>query len=143
MPSIPGLYSPNDVTAVAAGTPLDGFTQGTFITAEVQQDAATAKMGADGYTAFSVIRADRLIQVTITLMQTSLSNNYLTGLLASQRAGGPPFPLAILNSTGGEAVTISAAVIAKEPAASFDVEAGGREWTFIGPGSIQPAGSVA
>ena len=144
MANLLGSYSPNDINVIVAGVPVSGFGDGDFVSAEFSSDAAVLKEGADGSPAISYKRGLRGGQVTITLLQTSLSNNYLSGLLFAQKSAAgasTTIPLAIINSQGGQTVTMPRAAFMKEPTVTFGPEVSTVEYTFIGQLAVEYAGN--
>lgn len=136
-----GSYSPNDVAVLVNGTPLSGFAEGDLVTFAYDTDAAIMKQGADGNAAVSVLRGQRMATLTIRLMQTSLGNNFLSGLLFAQQNGTGVFAsVAVLNTQGGELIQIPRGVIGKEPDRNYSAEVGASEWKFVGQAIFQPAG---
>jgi hypothetical protein len=144
MANLLGSYSPNDINIIIGGVPVSGFGDGDFVSAEFSTDAAVLKEGADGSPAISYKRGLRGGQVTVTLLQTSLSNNYLSGLLFAQKYGAgasTTIPIAVTNSQGGQVVTMPHAAFMKEPTVTYSAEVGTVEYTFIGQLSVEYAGN--
>jgi hypothetical protein len=123
-------YSPKKVIVTFNGRILTGYAAGTFIEAERESDAFTKDVGADGETA-RVASADRSGRVTLTLMQTSDSNDYLSTVAATdeltQTGTGALF---IKDTSGRSLVTAGEAWVKKVPKASFAKDNGEREWVF-------------
>jgi hypothetical protein len=72
-------YDPAKVELVVAGVPISGFASGTFISMARAADAWSKVVGASG----EVIRSksnDRSGTLTLTLLQSSLSNDALSEL---------------------------------------------------------------
>lgn len=80
-------YSPKLVIISFLGVNLTGFADGTFLTIAKNDDAMKLKVGADGESAVA-ISADESGKVTVTLLNTSPSNDFLS-LQANLRARGP------------------------------------------------------
>lgn len=140
-----GSYSPNDIQVIVGGVPVSGFGDGDFIKAEYMTDAAVLKEGADGSPALSYKKGvTRGGTITLTLLQTSMSNNILNGLLFVQKTTGVAagtFPIGILNSQGGQIVTMPRAAFAKEPVVTYGPEVSTVEYTFVGQLAVEFAGS--
>lgn len=135
MAALLGSYSPNDISVIVNGLPLEGFAEGTFVNVEYNSDAATMVEGADGSPAIAFKRGMRGATITFTCLQTSLANNYLNALLQSQKfsaSGAATLSVTIRNNQGGELHSMPRGVFNKEPAAAFAAEIGSREWTVIG-----------
>lgn len=80
-----GNYSPGDQTLTFAGHTIRGFAAGTYVALEFDSPAFTKYVGAGG----EVSRAksmDKSGKVTITLAQTSKSNEVLSALAKLDRA---------------------------------------------------------
>jgi hypothetical protein len=135
-------YSPQDVTAAAAGFPMTGFAEGTFVTVTQQSESAAAFRGADGQTSFAVDRGMPLLQVEFTLQQTSAANAYMAGLLALQSAGAVAFPFSVTNKNSLESAILGQAVIMKAPDSAYSQGIEGRTWTLMGPGLLKSGGSI-
>ena len=123
-------FSPKKVIVTFGGRILTGFADGSFVTAERESDAFTKVVGADGEAA-RVASANRSGKVTVTLMQTSDSNDYLSQIAAadelSQASTGALF---IKDASGRSLVTAGEAWIMKVPNAEFAKDLGSREWVF-------------
>lgn len=135
MANLLGSYSPNDISIIVAGVPVSGFGDGDFVSAEFASDAAMMKEGADGSPAISYKRGARGGTITITLLQTSMSNNYLSSLLFAQKSVGgasTTVPVVIRNAQGGQTVTMQRAAFQKEPTVTYGPEVSTVEWTMIG-----------
>lgn len=78
-------YDPNNVKITIAGFPIDrGLADGTFVTVAREADAFTDQAGSDG----QVVRIksnDNRATITITLMQSSEVNGFLSALHNSDR----------------------------------------------------------
>jgi len=80
-------YDPKKVILTLGGTPINGFTDGSFVQVEGNLETWIKKVGADG----EVNRAltnDNTHTITITLLQTSKSNLYLKTVYKKDRATG-------------------------------------------------------
>jgi len=123
-------YDPRKVIVTFGGMPIGGFAGGTFINVTASADRFTKVVGADGEIARSK-SADNTHEVTITLMQSSMSNRYLSTVeqldkLASQGI----LPLTITDLNGGTLKFWPQAWITKDPDLGFAAELTDREWTF-------------
>lgn len=135
MAALLGSYSPNDVSVIVNGYPLEGFADGTFVSVAYNSDAATMVEGADGSPAIAFKRGSRGATVTFTCLQTSLGNNILNSLLQVQKYQGTSaatVSVTIRNAQGGELVSMPRGVFQKEPDVSYAAEVGSREWTIMG-----------
>lgn len=144
MAALLGSYSPNDVSVIVNGAPIEGFAEGTMVGVAYNSDAATLTEGADGTPAIAFKRGARGGTITLTLQQTSLGNNLLSALLQAQKfaaSGVVTFSVVIRNAQGGEMHTMQRAVFQKEPDADFAGEISSREWAIIGQLSSNYAGN--
>lgn len=123
-------YDPAKNVASFLGLVITGFADGEFIKAERAEDTFTAHVGAGGEEA-RVMSRNRMGSVTITLMQTSLSNDILSALqVADELAGTGSGPLFIKELNGTTAVLAPNAWIKKPPAMGRGKEMGNVEWVF-------------
>lgn len=111
---------------------VTGFAEGTFITISPFEDRFTAVYGAKGepYRAAHAVTA---FDLSLTLSQTSHSNDILTMLLRNDRETlDGTFTLTFKDSSGTTIYTERCAYIGTEPEQTF--EGGGtiadREWTI-------------
>lgn len=124
-------YDPNDVQIIMGGVPITGFADGTFINIAHDEDAYTKTVGADG----EVSRArsnNRSATVTLTLKQTSASNDALSGFYAADElsnAGVVPLMVKEIGS-GRTLVFAQAAWVQKVPDVGYSKDVEDRAWTI-------------
>lgn len=129
-----GTFSPDALSVIISteniNHEVNGFAEGTFISIEPQTDRFTAVYGARGesYRAHDPVKA---FNVTLTLSQTSHSNDVMTYLLQNDRETlDGTFTITIKDSSGTTLYTERCAYIGTEPSQSFS--GGGsiedREW---------------
>lgn len=134
-----GTYSPEFLDVIISTEGMNhivtGFAEGTFVSIEPVEDRITPVYGAKGeaYRAMSGVRA---FNVTITLSQTSHSNDVLTYLLDNDRETlDGTFTVTVKDSSGTTLLTDRCSYIGTEPSQSFS--GGGsiesREWTIHTP----------
>lgn len=123
-------YDPKKVKVVIGGIPMGGFADGTFVTIERSNDSFTKVSGADG----PVSRAksnDFSGMLTLTLAQTSPSNDVLSGFLLADELEGEGIIPVIVKDFGGSSNLVSAFGWVRKPAnASYAKEIEDREWTL-------------
>jgi hypothetical protein len=125
-------YDPTRVVVTFQGQQIIGFAEGTFVTAEFDEDSFTKAVGSDG----RVIRSrnpNTSGSVTVTLMADSPSNDILSAAARQDRTLGTGFgALSITDANGTTLVTAPSAWVRKLPAATFGKEASdaNREWVF-------------
>lgn len=135
-------YDPKRVSIIVGAAIMSGLAEDTFVSVEEIGDGVTSVSGADGEVARSM-SADRRARVTLTLQQTSPSNDALSALLQIDRASGGNgvFAVAITDLRGSSLMTSSEAWIVKAPTSEFAATVGTREWTIETASSYFWAGS--
>ncbi len=123
-------YDPDKVVVSFMGNILTHFADGTFVTLERNEDAFTLMVGADGETA-RARNQNRSGTLTLTLMQTSPSNDILAALAAADELDGLGVgPLLVKDLQGSTLALAQNAWIKKIATAEFGKELGSREWVF-------------
>lgn len=125
-------YDPKNVSVIVGGTSIKGFTDGTFIMAERSEQMWNMKVGVDGI-ATRAKSNNRSGKVTITLHQSSASNDFLSGLaiadeLAPGGTGG--VPLLIRDNNGTTLATAATAWVNKLANSEFGKEVANRVWVL-------------
>src|SRR3954464_1519238 len=94
-------YNASRVVVIVAGFPVSGFADGTFVNITMVNDAITSQVGADGEIA-RAISTDRRCTVTLTLQQTSQTNDFLSTLfnIDMLSCGGRSGPILIQDLCG-------------------------------------------
>lgn len=142
-------YDPRNVQIIVGGNPISGFADGSFITITPDETLYAKSVGADG----EVSRArsnNRSATVTLTLKQTSQSNDVLSALALADNAanaGVVPFMVKEIGS-GSTLVFAQAAWIEDFPDIDYSKEVGERAWTlataqtdmFVGGNAFSNAG---
>lgn len=129
-------YDPDQVIVYFAGQRLTGFADGEFVTAAQKSDGFSDVIGTDGTDVSRSKSNDRRTTVTVKLMQTSSSNDFLstihqTDLDAPNGAGIGTF---LIQDMGGTTlVHDSSAWIMKFADESKDRTSKANEWTFTLP----------
>lgn len=123
-------YDPALVILTYGGIPIKGFADGTFIVVERSNDAFTKTSGADG----RVSRAksnDKSGTVTVTLAQTSSSNDVLAGFAKQDELSNTGVKVLNCKDVGGRSTHFSSAAwIRKVPNAEYGKEISNREWVL-------------
>lgn len=129
-------YSPDRVKVTVGAHTLTGYADGTFVSVEQLTDGVTSQAGADGEVA-RAMSADKRCKITLTLQQTSRSNDMLTAMYeADQLSGGDmPVPLTVRDLRGTTIFAAGAAWIVKKATAEFCKEISEREWTLEADGA--------
>lgn len=121
-------YDPESVTISVIGNLITGFAAGEFITAEYNEDAFTTVVGADGKVC-RVRNANQTATITLTLMQSSPSNDVLSAAANLDRLTGNGAGAFLLKD--GRGTTLLSAQncwVKKPPPAGFGKELGDRAW---------------
>jgi len=120
---------PAKIIINCGGANINGFADGTFVNFELDEDEYNTTTGADGFVTRTKTN-NRSGVLTITLLQSSPSNNILQGLYDLDRStpAGSPFPVIVKNLLNLELVTSSAAWVQKLPAIEYSKEITNREW---------------
>jgi hypothetical protein len=130
-------YDPKKVIVTFGGVPLTGFADGTFVSVTAPTDRFSKKVGADGEVARTRSNDDTH-EVTLTLIQTSLSNSYLSSIAAIDKVSNLGIrPLTITDLSGGTIFFWPQAWIRKTPDTDFAKESGDRAWVFDTGQSIE------
>lgn len=124
-------YDPKEVSVIF-GAPIKGFADGTFVSVEYNEDFFTMQIGADG----DAIRAksnNSSARVTITLLQSSESNDILSATLNLDRlspSGDGILPFLLKDNTGRTLMTAEKMWITKPPTVAYGREGETREWVL-------------
>jgi len=123
-------YDPAKVTVVFRGVPILGFSDGTMVSAERDEDAFTKKTGTQG----DVTRVKNLNRggaVSINLLSGSPTNTLLSALaLADETDGSGKGELRIADLNGNTLLHAGIAWIKKLPKIEYADDESGREWMF-------------
>lgn len=123
-------YSPKRVELIVAGVPMKGFSDSTFITAERTSEAFATNVGADGEVS-RTHSADKTGKITLTLQQTSDSNDFLSGLALSDEISLlGQFPVLLKDTNGRTLAESPCAWIEKIANSEFGSDLSDREWSI-------------
>lgn len=78
-------YDPKKVSLMVAGRFIVGYMDGTFISAQKNEDNITPHVGADGEVTFTE-KADNTGMITVTLKQNSSSLSFIRQLATQKQA---------------------------------------------------------
>lgn len=133
-------YDPKAVSVIVGSQPVTGFAEGEFVKVERNEDGWSLLVGADGE-ATRAKNNNRSGKVTLTLLASSASNDYLSELqTADELSGNSTVGIMIKDTRGTSLYTAATAWIAKQAPASFGKDAGTREWVLETDELIQFAG---
>lgn len=123
-------YASKKVQAIFGGVVLTGFMEDSFVEVDRNSDSFSLMVGADGEGARAA-SADQSGKVTVRLLQTSASNDYLTGcLVIDELTQLGAKPLLIKDGSGRSLDTAIEAWITKPPKKIFSKGIEGREWVI-------------
>jgi len=135
-------YDPAKVIVTFGASQITGFVDDSFINIEEIGDGISSVSGADGEVA-RAMSSDRRCRVTLTLQQTSRSNDIMSGYNEADRlsGGGGALPMTIRDLRGTTLFGATAWVV-KKPASGFGSAVGGREWNLeTGPAAYFVGGN--
>lgn len=123
-------YDPKQVKVIVGGVPMSGFADGTFVNVSRSNDSFSKISGADG----EVSRAksnDKSGELTLTLAQTSPSNDVLSGFSnLDEQTGEGIFPVAVKDLKGRSTYVSAFGWVRKPADAGFGKEIDSREWNI-------------
>lgn len=123
-------YDPAGLNVIVGGNIMSGFADGTLVRVERNSDLWTVQVGSDGEGTRSKSN-DRSGRITISLMQTSESNDVLSALaLVDEQTNAGAVPIEIKDVNGTSLHIAETAWIVKPADAEYSKEAGPREWVF-------------
>lgn len=123
-------YSPKKVSLTVGSVLISGYMEGTFITVERDADSFTKLVGADGEVARSA-SVDKSGTITVTLMQTSDSNDLLSALaFADEATFTGKFPVMVKDANGTSKHISDTAWLVKPAMKEYGQEITGVEWTI-------------
>jgi hypothetical protein len=124
-------YSPSDVKANVLGFDVTGFAMGTFL--QISPDAKTFsfKRAMDGST-MAIQNKLQTYTVTFSLMQSSVSNQWLHLLYKLFKSYGIPFimPILIYDKSGNTSFFATDCWFEGEPSSTFSSEVTNVEWVI-------------
>lgn len=123
-----GTYDPKEVSLIFGGQIIEGFADGTFISAERNEDSASFERASQGGGTRTLSR-DKSGRITITLQQTSPSNALLQEALNDMEiSGGGIRPLLGRDNSGNDVIAAPKTWVVKPPAMAYGNELSNREW---------------
>jgi len=123
-------FDPQKIIVTFFGFPISGFADGTFVNVTGASDKFNKAMGADGEITRTKTN-DYTSEVTISLTQSSLSNDVLSGFVNADRLlNAGKGPLAITDLNGTTLRFWKEAWIKKEPDMGMSKDVETRDWVF-------------
>lgn len=128
--------NPREVINTLGGHKLAGFGD-DMISIEYPEDLVEVVRGADGQVTRNIHAVDD-IQITITLKQSSSSNDFLTALFnADKLSGGGILPWLTKDGAGTSLITAPECFVKKAPTADWGKTAKDRVWILhTGPALV-------
>lgn len=124
-------YDPKAVSVIFGG-PITGFADGTFVSVEFDEDLFTKVVGADGEACRS--KTNNLgARVTITLLQSSTSNTFLSAALntdLNSPLGDGIVPFFLKDLSGNTLMSAENAWVVKPATVEYGREVANREWVI-------------
>lgn len=113
-------YSPDRFRIISGGHVNTGYGPGTFISVKELGDGITDVEGADGEIV-RTIRKIRRLEITITLMQSSSTNDFYSAAYHADIAssGGGTFPMVMQDLNGTSVYEAAEAWVTKMPDADY------------------------
>lgn len=136
-------YDPKRVNVTFGASQITGYAEDTFVGIEEITDGVTRQAGADGEVA-RAMSSDTGVRITLTLQQTSRSNDLLSGYLRADRlsGGGGALPVTVTDLRGTTLVAAAAAWVVKSANVELGSTLGNREWTIeTGPAEVHVGGN--
>lgn len=133
-------YSPKDIIFTYGGVPISGFADGTMIVVEPMAPDFTSYTGADGEGS-RVANANKGVKITLTLAQTSISNDYLTAcaLVDSKTKVGQK-AIGMKDLFGTSVVIAPLGYITQRPSMTLGKEIETREWVIESTSAVMTIG---
>jgi hypothetical protein len=126
-------FDPAQVIITVGARSISGYADGTFVRVARDADTFSKYVGSDGVVARTKTN-NFSGSVTITLMQTSPDNDYLTDLMTQGEqlliAGAGVTNIKITDKTGSSVFESANAWIRKPPDVEYSREFSTREWIF-------------
>jgi len=123
-----GTYDFNDVILIVGVKRIEGFEEGTEITAERNEDSFTMKTGVGGNVTRS--KSNNFSGfIEFSLQHLAKDNAFLEALmLVDERTGVGIIPVAIIDKSGKEKLVATEAWLTRPANKSYGKESGARPW---------------
>jgi len=124
-------YDPLKITVLLGTHIASGFADGTFVTANRSNQTWTVSRGASGESARAKSN-DKSGTIEITLMQTSLTNDFLSAqmLLDESSLSSGKFPFTLIDSHGTTVLAATEAWVQQPASVEYGKEMSDRVWTI-------------
>ena len=126
-------YNPKQINGSWNAIPFLGFMDGTFVEIEFAEEQVTTHVGSQGDVS-AVLNANRMVTVTITLIQGSPTNAKLSKQVPDSKRGKlPTGAFSLTDLDGTTVVSGKDCFIKKLPKIEFGKAITGRQWQFVIP----------
>jgi len=123
-------YNPKDIVFSFGTVLVSGFSEGSMVNFEPDEDSFTKVVGADGQVTRS-LNANASGRFTCTLKGSSPSNGLLSALHnVDRKNGGGVKPILLKDNNGQTLIASGKAWIVRQPAVDMAKEVTDREWMF-------------
>lgn len=123
-------YDPKNVSVIVGGKIVGGFTDGTFINAERNENMFNQKVGVDGIGTRAKSN-NRSGKITITLHQSSPSNDDFSAIqIADEQSNSGVVPVLIRDNSGRTLCSALTAWFQKPANPEFGKEVANRVWVL-------------
>jgi hypothetical protein len=123
-------YDPKLVSVIVGGKIMSGFADGTYVMVERNEAAYALKVGVDGEGTRAKSN-NRSGKITITLMNSSKSNDDLSGFaLADELSNGGVVPCMVKDNGGTTLAACETGWVQKIANAELAKEANARTWVI-------------
>lgn len=123
-------YDPKAVCAIIGGAIAEGYSDGTFITVDRNEDSWMLKVGCDGIGTRAKSN-NRSAKIVLTLHQSSKTNDVLSALAqADELANTGTVPFFLRDASGRTVITALTCWITRPAPAEFGKEVANRVWTL-------------
>ena len=123
-------YDPKKVTITVGGHEVKGIADGTFLTVNRNNQTWSLASGASGEHARSKSN-DRSGTFELTLMQTSETNDFLSGkMVADEATNSGKFLVHVFDANGATLVKTDDAWVQQPPSVEYGKELSDRVWTI-------------
>lgn len=121
-------YDPKLITVVIGGVPMSGFTDGTFLEIDRDEPTWTKIVGADGYVTRGKTN-NFSGTLTLTLKQSSPSNDVLSGFLSVDEATNTGvFPVLVKDLSGTSIYFSGSCWVTQYANSTFGKDINDRSW---------------
>lgn len=121
-------YDPKEVSFIYAGSIIEGYADGTFLSIERNEDSATYQRASQGG-GTRTLSNDKSGRFTITLQQTSPSNStFNTQVQAMELSGGGIASALLKDNSGSDLASGAKSWVVKPSNMEYGNDLSNREW---------------